>query len=538
MRKLGDTERALELYLKSRAVAPSVPNTLNAAVCLRELGRFDEALELYEDLVTKFRDEITAEERTNIAAEMTSLRTKVGSIDVQANVEGALVIDGRSRGSLPLLGPVRVLPGQHMVTVVKEGYASHQAPVDVKVGETATVQAKLEPLAAAGRMKLADPALEGAEVFVDGAPVGKVPWEGPLAPGVHVLFVRKGDDGSAPMRVVLVQGQVATPSVKATALGPEMRIVTKPSTAAITIGDVPVGTGRWQGRLPLGAQVLEVSEDGYFPDKRSIDVGPKSAGNVEIELKVDESNPRWGVTDAGFAWLEVFGGFAIAPRLGTGAEKSCGSADCGSNPAALGLLVGARGGWEFPIRLSIEIAAGYFRASKTLERSVPSTLLSGEPLTFSLTDKLTVSGPFAGAGLAYRLPFADIFEFRAHLLVGALFTFAGDDVSGSVSDGSEQMAVAIEGSGQNVSSADLFLMHGLALGLSLDQFRFGIEATGAYFALGGPASKKGAARGLEPCGSNPASLACRYGDSSVVASEAAYGPFFTIVPSLYAGYAF
>ena len=112
MRKLGDTERALELYLKSRAVAPSVPNTLNAAVCLRELGRFDEALELYEDLVTKFRDEITAEERTNIAAEMTSLRTKVGSIDVQANVDGAeAALKGERK-----LNPQRLPAGKYSMT--------------------------------------------------------------------------------------------------------------------------------------------------------------------------------------------------------------------------------------------------------------------------------------------------------------------------------------------------------------------------------------------------------------------------------------
>src|SRR6185503_18456536 len=55
LRKVGDFQRALDFYRRSRRLVPSVPNTLNAAFCLQQLGRYDEALQLYENLLTTER---------------------------------------------------------------------------------------------------------------------------------------------------------------------------------------------------------------------------------------------------------------------------------------------------------------------------------------------------------------------------------------------------------------------------------------------------------------------------------------------------
>ena len=45
MRKAGDCERALFFFRQSRQAMAGVPNIVNAALCLEELGRYDEALE-------------------------------------------------------------------------------------------------------------------------------------------------------------------------------------------------------------------------------------------------------------------------------------------------------------------------------------------------------------------------------------------------------------------------------------------------------------------------------------------------------------
>ena len=89
---------------------------------------------------------------------------------------------------------------------------------------------------------------------------------------------------------------------------------------------------------------------------------------------------------------------------------------------------------------------------------------AAEPVRYSLTDELSFSGAFAGAGVAFRRVFADWFELRADVVVGAHFASTRDSVTGTVSDGSATAPVEIEGSGQGVSSANLFVMPGLQAG--------------------------------------------------------------------------
>ena len=91
-----DFERALELFSQSRGVVASVQNTVNAALCLDELGRYDEALELYEQLLTDFKEALGPGELASLAPQMQSLRERVGYLWVSADVAGAQVEIGRA----------------------------------------------------------------------------------------------------------------------------------------------------------------------------------------------------------------------------------------------------------------------------------------------------------------------------------------------------------------------------------------------------------------------------------------------------------
>src|SRR5262249_49987297 len=153
-------------------------NTKNAAYCLYRLDRFDEALDLYEDLLTRFGAQLDESTKASLGPRMQELRRKLGSLDVAANVDGAIVIDGRLRGRLPLLAPLRLLPGRRVVRVLKDGYEPFERSVVAKVGETIPLDAKLKPLARSGRLAVEAQGATGADVFIDGAPVGKIPWEG------------------------------------------------------------------------------------------------------------------------------------------------------------------------------------------------------------------------------------------------------------------------------------------------------------------------------------------------------------------------
>lgn len=294
LRGLGDFQGALEQYRRSLRVSPSLSATLNAGYCLNELGRYDEALELYERALTTFESALTKAEREQLGPLIRSLRAKVGSLEVSANVDGQLVIDGRDRGTLPLARPVRVLPGLRRVRVIKDGYATWEREVTVVEQDTTSLDARLDALAAVGQLVVDSPEAAGATLHVDGARVGTLPFSGRLAPGKHLYWLERGDEGTAPEVVTVVEGQRVRVAPQLAPLGPTLRITAQPPAAEVAIDRVPVGLGAWLGRLPVGPHVVTLSAEGYLRARRDVVVAELVAPDVSVELTPDPSHPRWG----------------------------------------------------------------------------------------------------------------------------------------------------------------------------------------------------------------------------------------------------
>ncbi|HRI65507.1 MAG TPA: tetratricopeptide repeat protein [Polyangium sp.] len=115
-----DYEGALALFLRSRELWPRGANTKNAAICLSELGRYPEALALFEEVLGHFSDEFTSEEIAAIGDVVADLRKKVLSVEVLES-SGTFAIDDESCGSLPRKEPVYLLPGSHVLHVLRQG---------------------------------------------------------------------------------------------------------------------------------------------------------------------------------------------------------------------------------------------------------------------------------------------------------------------------------------------------------------------------------------------------------------------------------
>src|ERR1041384_1832263 len=103
----GEVAAALVEFLQSRALFPTRGNTLNAAIALQRLGRFDEALELYSSLPRDF--ELDGEQRARVEHEVELLRGLTGTLSIRAEAGVNLSIDGRERGVAPLGQPLIVL---------------------------------------------------------------------------------------------------------------------------------------------------------------------------------------------------------------------------------------------------------------------------------------------------------------------------------------------------------------------------------------------------------------------------------------------
>lgn len=535
----GDYERALDFFLRSRAAFPSAVNTTNAAICLDKLKRYDEALEMYEEVITKHSSQIDESERKALAPSMASLRAKVGSVDVSANVEGTVVIDGRPRGKLPLTTPLRAMPGTRTVRVMKNGYLSKEAQVTVKVGQTSKVDLSLEPLASSGLVRVEDPARSGFEVFVDRVSVGTVPWEGTLAPGKHVVWEKKGDLGSAPASVQVVQAQTALVRLSASKLGAPTRVELASESAEIAIDGVSLGPGSWEGRLPEGQHTIVVSEAGYREKSQTVlSSSGATTTTLRVALEIDPNHPRW--PRRGNFWVGVFGGYGFAPSLGSGAEEKCTGAACASKGLAGGALAGARFGYRWSFGLSVELGAAFAYLTRPLSRTINTKFGTAEtPITYTIDDKLRVVGPLVVGSVSYRLAIGSTFGLLGRFGAGALFGAASDVMEGKAKAGGQTVKLNVEGFGQVSRGAAAIMMPELGVDLAFGSWHVGAGAVAMVILTDGPDVPIGAISptGTCPKTTNPAAAACA-GGSNVVAHERGYGQSISVTPALSVGYQF
>jgi hypothetical protein len=537
LRNAGDCEGALVLYLRSRAVVPSVPNLTNAAYCAQRVGRIDEALSLYEELTVRFAVELTPEDRAAIAPTMAELRKRVGLLDVTANVSGTVVVDGRPRGNLPLLAPIRVRAGSRRVQVLYEGWESFDTTVTVRPGETTNVDAKLKPLSRRGRLRV-EASEPGVEVVLDGVNVGKTPWEGILAPGEHAVWLEGRDRGSAPISARVIEGRTSQLTLQTTEVGPRLTLVVQPRTAILSIDGVRIGSDRFSGRLPLGPHRIQADELGYRTITRT--VRGEAGGSQVLALEVDEDHPRWRAAKRGLVFGTLRFGGAFALGTGSGAEASCETRDCKTQPA-FGLVGAMHAGYELPSQLSFFVGVGVLAFSQNIERSIDDSYVPAAgavPVAtqYRLKDDLALTGPFLSLGLGQRFPLGGTWEIWTALQAGAVAFAARDAVSGTGAGGGVTREVSLAGSGDTKRSLDVFVQPEAFFSVEAGPARLFAGLSVAFFLLEGPALDTGDLTVKGGSCTSP-TIDCAPGVDAA-AGERSYGRFVALLPQLGARYDF
>jgi hypothetical protein len=545
LRKAGDIAGALEFYLRSRQLVPSKPNTMNVAFCLLQLERLDEVVELYEEVLTKFSGELSDADRQQISSAASALRRTLGNIDVSGDVSGMLLIDGRVRGTLPLIAPVHVRPGAHAIRVIKEGWEPFESTVTVERGQTIPVDVKLRPLAETGRLRIQSDNMTGADLWLDGAPLGELPWEGTLAVGPHLFSARRGRLGTGPTLANVVEGHTVVVAVQGVPLGQELHVLVEPPTADLWIDGIPVGKGRWRGMLPLGPHGLEARDAGYVAARVPFAVTEGAMPDIVIPLRVDEAHPRWAVKSPrrGAFRLDLLGGAALGASLGSDAESSCGRNICSRHRIVIGALVGVRGAYVLPMGLIAEIGTGFVALRGGVKRHIDETFPVGSgggtaPVSYSLEDDLSTSGPFFTVGLGYARRVLRRITLRGTVDIGAAIVTSKDTISGTATDGGRTLDVNVAESGSPVHAAAVFVMPEIRIGFDLGPAEVALGLAGALFPLDGPRYATGQVRVVgASCSDNASAVDCAPG-RNVVASERAYSSFVLFVPSVSIGHVF
>jgi hypothetical protein len=180
-------DAALAEFLTSRALFPTRSATRNAAVALRELGRFVDALYLYDALLNDFGAAIPKDDQETFRSERRALLDRVGELQLVVEQLGVkILLDGRERGATPSNSTVYLEPGVHQLQLSKPGLELLERQVSVPAGRRETLVVKLGPSVTEMVVRTVEP---GAAVYVDGLFVGQGPWHGRLPAGEHDVEV-------------------------------------------------------------------------------------------------------------------------------------------------------------------------------------------------------------------------------------------------------------------------------------------------------------------------------------------------------------
>ncbi|MDB5217697.1 MAG: uncharacterized protein JWO86_5624 [Myxococcaceae bacterium] len=419
-------DAALVEFLESRSAYATRSNTQNAAICLRNLNRFDEALDMFEALVKEFPT-LSPTDRSAVEKEIAELQQLVGAIEIRTPENGAqITIDGRERGMTPA-GALRVSAGTHVLRVYKEGFAPVEKRVEVAGKQSLVVEAKLETLSQSGRLSVTEDGGKGAEVLVDGVVVGKTPWQGLVATGEHVVYLRgEGNLGTQPANATVRINQVTPIVLALEALDCSLRVEPTPNGATVAVDGVVVGNGLWDGRLRRGRHKIEVAQNGFVPQGRQLDLSPTTPERIAVALERDPDSPLWQAQKKARIFAELSPSFPLALLLG-GDVSSAGSA---SFP--LGFSGRAHVGYELPSGLAFGIDAGYLYLARNVDGRDAVLRPVGKPVApGTANDKLSLKGLLVGgSAMLHRNTFGEKIPLTLRIGLGALLANATDRRSG------------------------------------------------------------------------------------------------------------
>jgi hypothetical protein len=396
----GAYDAALAEFLRSRELYPTRAATQNAGSALRRLGRFDEALDMFDRLLSEFPN-LSEADRKAAEAERFELTLRVGTLEVHSAEAGAtVVVDGKERGQTPT-ATTRVSAGSHAVRVYKEGFLPYETRVEVAGRQKIAVEARLGALTRAGRLAVTEDHGAKADVVIDDVAVGKTPWEGTLPVGPHTLALRgDGDLGSQPTPVEVRLGQVTRVVLYVEPLRCRLRVEPTPPSASIAVDAVEVGHGVWQGKLRCGAHSVDVSAPGFLIAHRAVPLAEGEPGIVRESLEQDPDSPMWKAKNPPRVLLEATLGALAGSSLGGDLNAGCTGA-CRA-ALSLGFVATVRAGYQLPLGLGFSVEAGYFSVRQGIAGRAAQVVPMGlMPDTGTANDALTLSGPVLGAIISY-----------------------------------------------------------------------------------------------------------------------------------------
>ena len=231
--------------------------------------------------------QVTAGQETKVRAELQSgMAGGAGVIRVLCDAQGARAfIDGTDMGPVPV-DIKDIKAGDHIVDVKAPGMQTGEKHVTVQAGQSQIVKFDLNTDAAGdqGTLKVVSTVPE-AEVFIDGAAVGKVPQERKVSVGDHPVLVRLDGYKQFEQKVRVDAGQTVTVQADLKAVG-QLRILSTPSGANVLINGFPAGKTPLEQEVEVGETVVRVELGGFQPFEQTITIEGGKTKTLSPELAI------------------------------------------------------------------------------------------------------------------------------------------------------------------------------------------------------------------------------------------------------------
>jgi hypothetical protein len=146
LRKRGDDQQALPYFERAFAIEQTPRATAQLGLVEYALGRWVRAEEHLSDALST-ADPWVAKHRGVLESALAQVGSRLGSLEVSANVDGAeLFVDGEAKGKLPLSKPLRLAAGAYTVELSLPGFHDASRRVQIAAREVARETVKLEPI--------------------------------------------------------------------------------------------------------------------------------------------------------------------------------------------------------------------------------------------------------------------------------------------------------------------------------------------------------------------------------------------------------
>jgi tetratricopeptide (TPR) repeat protein len=156
--RAGRYEDALQEFLLAYEKSPHFAVLYNIGQTYIALKRPVEALGALERYLKEGRDEIPPDRVERVKKQIVLQRTEVGELRILVNVPGAAIeLDGTLAGYAPMLEPLPVAPGTHLVSVTAPKRPPLLRSVTVAAGQALELNVELAPAPAARRAVQPEP---------------------------------------------------------------------------------------------------------------------------------------------------------------------------------------------------------------------------------------------------------------------------------------------------------------------------------------------------------------------------------------------